>query len=141
MAGAVDGQASIATLSPTGSARVDRRHGREPWPTEFVYALAPELLVLALVVALMLLEMLRADPRWARLGMVATSAAALSLLLQQLGDGYTAAVLPGEIEIGRFAILGQDGAAAVHRGGRARLRPGPGLQVLDAGRAPARSAA
>lgn len=73
--------------------------------TEFVYALAPELLLLALVVALMLLEMLRADPRWARLGMVATSAAALSLLLLQLGDGYTAAVLPGEIEIGRFAIL------------------------------------
>ena len=97
--------------------------------TEFVYALAPELLLLALVVALMLLEMLRADPRWARLGMVATSAAALSLLLQQLGDGYAAAVLPGEIEIGRFAHPRPDGAAAVHcRSSRSRFGPGRGYK-------------
>jgi len=73
--------------------------------TEFYYALAPELLLLGLIVVLMLLEMLRAQARWARVCVVATLAAAVYVLLQQLGAGYSAAVAPGEIEVDRYSIL------------------------------------
>jgi NADH-quinone oxidoreductase subunit N len=73
--------------------------------TEFLYSLAPELLLLGLIVVLMLLEMLRADPRWARVCVVATLAVALYVLLQQLGAGYGAAIAAGEVEVDRYSIL------------------------------------
>jgi NADH-quinone oxidoreductase subunit N len=73
--------------------------------TEFLYALGPELLLLGLIVTLMLLEMLRADVRWARRCVVAALAAALFVLVQQLGSHYAAAVAPGELEVDRFSIL------------------------------------
>ncbi len=43
--------------------------------TDFVYGLLPDLLLLVLIVVLMLLEMLRADPRWARVAFVIVAVA------------------------------------------------------------------
>ena len=45
--------------------------------TDFVYGLLPDLLLLVLIVVLMLLEMLRADARWARVAFVVVAVAAL----------------------------------------------------------------
>jgi NADH-quinone oxidoreductase subunit N len=73
--------------------------------TEFLYALAPELLLLGLIVVLMLLEMLRADVRWARRCVVAVLSMALLVLIQQFGSHYAAAVAPGELEVDRYSIL------------------------------------
>jgi NADH-quinone oxidoreductase subunit N len=73
--------------------------------SEFIHALAPELLLLGLIVVLMLLEILRADARWARPCVVAALAAALVLLLLQLDGNYSSAVAMGEVEVDRFSIL------------------------------------
>jgi NADH-quinone oxidoreductase subunit N len=75
--------------------------------TDFFYGLLPDHLVLALMVALMLLETLRADARWARpvfiLGLLAAGAA----LLHQWQAGYAAEIVAGEIRVDRLAVLGK----------------------------------
>lgn len=75
--------------------------------TDFFYGLLPDHLVLALMVALMLLETLRADVRWARpvfiLGLLAAGAA----LLHQWQAGYAAEIVAGEIRVDRLAVLGK----------------------------------
>jgi NADH-quinone oxidoreductase subunit N len=76
-------------------------------PTDFFYSLAPDLLLLGLVVLLMLLEMLRADTRWARFAFIATAAGGLVVLMTQLGSGHAADIVPGEIATDRFAALGK----------------------------------
>jgi NADH-quinone oxidoreductase subunit N len=75
--------------------------------TDLLIGLLPEHLVLGLMVVLMLLEMLRADPRWARRLFVATTLVAAAVLVQQLATGYTADIVPGEIRIDRLALLGR----------------------------------
>jgi NADH-quinone oxidoreductase subunit N len=74
---------------------------------EFVYALGPDLLLLGAIVALMLLEMLRVDARWARLGFIAAATAGVAVLVQQFTAGLTADVVPGELGTDRFAQFGK----------------------------------
>lgn len=73
--------------------------------TDLLYGLLPEHLLLGLLLALMLLEIFRADRRLASLLFILAVAAGCGVLLLQLGQGYTASVVPGEIEIDRFAVL------------------------------------
>ncbi len=68
--------------------------------------LLPMHLVLGLMVVLMLLELFRVDPRWARWAFIAVLAAALGALALQLGAGYRGDILPGEIRIDRLALQG-----------------------------------
>jgi NADH-quinone oxidoreductase subunit N len=75
--------------------------------SEFVFALGPDLLLLGAIVALMLLEMLRADARWARAAFVVSAGAGAFLLWQQLAAGYVSDVVPGELGTDRFAQLGK----------------------------------
>ena len=75
--------------------------------TDLFYGLLPDHLVLALLVALMLLETLRLDTRWARpvfiLGLLGAGAA----LLHQWQAGYAAEIVAGEIHVDRLAVLGK----------------------------------
>jgi NADH-quinone oxidoreductase subunit N len=73
----------------------------------FFVALAPQHLLLALLLALMLLEMLRVDVGVGRLLFVLAMLAGLVVSSVQLAQGYTAAVVPGEIVVDRFALQGQ----------------------------------
>ena len=75
--------------------------------TDFVYSLAPDLLLLAAIIVLMLLEMLRADARWARGAFIASACAGIAVLAQQLGAGHASDIVPGEIATDRFAQLGK----------------------------------
>lgn len=70
---------------------------------DFVYALGPDLLLLGAIVVLMLLEMFRADARWSRFVFIAAAAAGATVLAQQLGTGFSADVVPGELGTDRFA--------------------------------------
>ena len=72
---------------------------------DFVYALGPDLLLLGAIVALMLLEMFRADPRWSRFVFIAAAAAGAAVLAQQLSAGFSSDVVPGELGTDRFAQL------------------------------------
>ncbi len=74
---------------------------------DFLYGLLPDHLVLALMVALMLLEILRAHVRWARPVFVAGLMAAGAALLHQWAAGYGAEIVAGEIQVDRLAILGK----------------------------------
>lgn len=75
--------------------------------TDFVYGLLPDLLLLALIVVLMLLEMLRADARWARVAFIAFAVTALGVLLDQLRAGFTAELIQREVLVDAFAVLGK----------------------------------
>jgi NADH-quinone oxidoreductase subunit N len=74
-------------------------------PAEFVYALLPDHLLLALLFVLMLLEMLRVDARvvgplvWLALGVGCVA------LLLQYRSGFAAEVTPNEIRIDGFSVL------------------------------------
>lgn len=70
----------------------------------FFYGLLPELLLLALLVVLMLMETARRDARWARPVFVLGVGAALAMLLQQVATGYAAEPIPGELHVDRFAL-------------------------------------
>ena len=74
---------------------------------EFWFALAPDLLVLGLVVVLMLLEILRLDAAWSRAKFVGVLVVALAALALQWDQGYAATVLEGELRVDRLAILGK----------------------------------
>ncbi|MFO1414701.1 MAG: proton-conducting transporter membrane subunit [Burkholderiales bacterium] len=73
----------------------------------FFAALVPEHLLLALLLALMLLEMLRLDVGAGRLLFVLAMLAGLVASSVQLAQGYTAVVVPGEIVVDRFALQGR----------------------------------
>jgi NADH-quinone oxidoreductase subunit N len=75
--------------------------------TDFVYSLAPDLLLLGAIVVLMLLEMLRADARWARGAFILSACAGIAVLAQQLGTGHASDIAPGEIATDQFAQLGK----------------------------------
>lgn len=75
--------------------------------TGFVLALVPEHLLLALLLALMLLEMVRASVGAGRLLFVLAMLAGLVASAVQLAQGYTAVVVPGEIVVDRFALQGR----------------------------------
>lgn len=74
---------------------------------DFLYGLLPGHLLLVLVVVLMLMEMAHTGARTARSVAGVFVLAALGVTLQQLGAGYSAQVLPGELHIDRFALLAQ----------------------------------
>jgi NADH-quinone oxidoreductase subunit N len=75
--------------------------------TDFFFALLPEQLVLGLMLVLMVLEMLRLDPRWARGAFAAVMLAGLAVLLQQWLAGYAAVVVAGEVRVDHLAVLGR----------------------------------
>jgi NADH-quinone oxidoreductase subunit N len=75
--------------------------------TDLFYGLLPDHLLLALLVALMLLETLRAGPALARTVFVVGVLAAMAALAHQLAGGYSAEVIAGEIHVDRLAILGK----------------------------------
>jgi NADH-quinone oxidoreductase subunit N len=75
--------------------------------TDFWQALAPDLLVLGLVVALMVLELLRAGARWGQGAFVVATVAALGVLWQQAAQGYAVEVVPGELGVDRLAVVGK----------------------------------
>jgi NADH-quinone oxidoreductase subunit N len=72
---------------------------------DFLYALLPEHLLLALLFVLMLLEMMRVDARVARPLAALTLGAACAVLVLQYRHGYMADVVPGEFRVDRFAVL------------------------------------
>jgi NADH-quinone oxidoreductase subunit N len=73
-------------------------------PTDFHYALLPDLLVLAVVAVLMLAEILRADARWAPVAFAVGVAGAAVACLHQLAAGYTVDLLPGEVRVDGVAV-------------------------------------
>lgn len=73
--------------------------------TDLFCALLPEHILLALILLLMTLEILGADRRIANLLFTLSVAAGCGVLLAQLGQGYGASVVPGEIIVDRFALL------------------------------------
>ena len=75
--------------------------------TDFFYGLLPDHLLLALIVVLMLLETLRASPRWARPVFIVALLAAGAALLQQWQAGYNVEIISGEIRVDGFAVLGK----------------------------------
>jgi len=74
-------------------------------PADFLYALLPDHLLLALVLVLMLLEMLRIDGRVVGPLVTITLAAACALLLRQYATGYTVDLIPDEVRVDRFTVL------------------------------------
>ncbi|WP_298270002.1 proton-conducting transporter membrane subunit [Geobacter sp.] len=72
---------------------------------DLFHALLPEQLLLGLILLLMLLEICGADRRFAGLLFTLAAGAGCGVLLLQLGQGYTADVVPGEIRVDRFALL------------------------------------
>ena len=72
---------------------------------ELFYGLLPEHLLLGLLLALMVLDMLAANPRAAGILVTTVLSAACAVLLQQYAQGYAAEPLAGEIRIDRYAVL------------------------------------
>lgn len=72
---------------------------------DLFYGLLPEHILLGLLLVLMLLEIFRADKRFA--GMLFSLAVAVGCIVvyYQLGQGYAVDVVPGEIQVDRFALL------------------------------------
>jgi NADH-quinone oxidoreductase subunit N len=75
--------------------------------TDFGYALAPDLLILGLIVVLMLLEVVRAGARWGQGAFVGLTVAALGVLWQQFDHAYVAGVVPGELGVDRLSVVGK----------------------------------
>jgi NADH-quinone oxidoreductase subunit N len=73
--------------------------------TDFIRGLLPDHLVLALMVALMVLDMLKLHARWARMAFGAAMVAGLAVLLQQIAAGYSAEIIAGELRVDNFALL------------------------------------
>jgi NADH-quinone oxidoreductase subunit N len=74
-------------------------------PADFLYALLPDHLLLALVFVLMLLETLRVDERAARPLVTITLVAACAVLLHQHAIGYEANVVRFEVRVDAFSVL------------------------------------
>ncbi len=73
-------------------------------PADFFTLLAPEHLLLALLLALMGLEMARAPARVGRALFVATLAVAAALLVWQWIDGVDRELVAGELRVDRYAV-------------------------------------
>jgi len=73
--------------------------------TDLFYGLLAEQLLLGLLLALMLLEMLKANPRIADALVKLVLIAACAVLLRQYAQGYDVNPLPSEIRIDRFALV------------------------------------
>jgi len=72
--------------------------------TDLFYGLLPDHLVLALMLALMLLESLRVPPAWGRIVYLALLGGAGAALAHQIANGYVADIAGGEVIIDRFAL-------------------------------------
>ena len=72
---------------------------------DMLWGLLPDHLVFVLLLALMLLDMLRAGARSAGTLVALVLLAACAILLRQCAQGYGADILPGEIRVDRFAVL------------------------------------
>ena len=72
---------------------------------ELFYGLLPEHLLLGLLLALMVLDMLAANPRAAGILVTTVLLAACAVLLQQTRRGTLRNLSPGEIRIDRYAVL------------------------------------
>lgn len=81
-------------------------------PTDIPYALLPELLVGATVLALMIAEAVRADARFARVVFAVGAVASLAACLQQWLAAYGAVLLDGELRIDRVTQFGRAAALA-----------------------------
>jgi NADH-quinone oxidoreductase subunit N len=73
--------------------------------TDLFYGLLAEQLLLGLLLALMLLEMLKASPRVADALVKLVLLAACAVLVRQYAQGYDVDLLPGEVRVDRFAVL------------------------------------
>ena len=76
-------------------------------PTEFWYALTPDLLLLGAVVVAMALEVARVGARWSQAAFIAAALGALAVLFDQFSGQYAAAPVAGELVVDRFAIVGK----------------------------------
>lgn len=85
-------------------------------PVDALRALAPDHVLLGTVVALLLVDMLRLRPSWARGVYALGVAAALAATARQFGDALPATVVAGEIVVDRYALAGK---AVVLAGGLA----------------------
>ena len=74
-------------------------------PADFLYALLPDHLLLALLLVLMLLEMLRVSGRVVGPLVTITLGVACALLLRQYATGYAVDLVPDEIRIDHFTVL------------------------------------
>jgi NADH-quinone oxidoreductase subunit N len=73
--------------------------------TNLFYGLLPEHILLALILLLMLLEIVKADTKVGTFLFILGIAAGCGVLASQLGQGYSAIVVPGEILVDRFALI------------------------------------
>jgi len=73
--------------------------------TNLFYGLLPEHILLALILLLMMLEILKADNKIGTFLFVLALAAGCGVLSSQLGQGFTAVIVPGEIQVDRFALI------------------------------------
>ena len=64
-------------------------------PSDFLVGLLPDHLLLALIVALMLLELMRTGTALARAVFIGVLTAVLLTVLRQMVGGYTAQIVPG----------------------------------------------
>ena len=75
--------------------------------SEVFYTLGPDLLLLGVVVALMLLEALRFDERWGQGVFVAGVVGAAACAWHQFDHGYAASVVAGELGVNALAVAGK----------------------------------
>jgi len=73
--------------------------------TNLFYGLLPEHILLALILLLMFLEIVKADTKVGTFLFVLMVAAGCGVLVSQLDQGFTAIVVPGEIQVDRFALI------------------------------------
>lgn len=73
--------------------------------TNLFYGLLPEHILLGLILLLMLLEIVKADSRAGTFFFLIAIAAGCGVLASQLGQGFTAVIVPGEILVDRFALI------------------------------------
>jgi NADH-quinone oxidoreductase subunit N len=72
---------------------------------DLLYGLLPEHILLGLVLVLMLLEISGAGRRQGAIFFALFMAAACFVLFVQVGQGYAARIVPGEIHVDRFALV------------------------------------
>jgi len=73
--------------------------------TNLFYGLLPEHILLGLILLLMLLEIVKADSRAGTFFFLIAITAGCGVLASQLGQGFGATIVPGEILVDRFALI------------------------------------
>ena len=81
-------------------------------PSDFLVGLLPDRLLLALIVALMLLELMRTGTALARAVFIGVLTAVLLTVLRQMMAGYTAQIVPGEVHVDALTLAGKLALAA-----------------------------